>query len=114
VFRAPIAAGLNDSDGVSVDANPFTLSNGAAIRDAAGNDALTSFAGLAPNTAYKVDTIAPTLSVDAVTGDDVVNLSDKTAGVNLSGASDAGPRPCSSMPGPSVRVTFHAASHSPS
>jgi hypothetical protein len=67
----------------------LVLANGAAIRDAAGNDALTAFAGVATNAAYKVDTTAPSLTLDTVTGDDVVNLGDKTAGVVVSGTSDA-------------------------
>jgi hypothetical protein len=88
VFRATITPGLNDSDGISIDPNPIGLPNGATIRDASGNDAVINFPGLAANTAYKVDTNAPSLSINAVTGDDVVNLSDKTAGVILSGTSD--------------------------
>jgi hypothetical protein len=89
VMRATITSGLNDNAGVALAANALQLPAGASIQDAAGNPAVLDFPAVVANPLYKVDTTAPTLTLDAVTGDDLVNLADKTAGVALSGSSDA-------------------------
>lgn len=60
-FSYTVAAGDNDADGVSIDGGTLiTLASGAAIEDAAGNDAALTFgAGLAAQSGHKVDTTPP-------------------------------------------------------
>ncbi len=89
VFRATLSSGLSDLDGIAIVANAMKLSDGASVRDAAGNNALTQFPAVVNNPGYLVDTTAPTLTINRVTGDDVITKGDQDAGVTLSGTSDA-------------------------
>ncbi len=66
-FKYVIAAGDTDADGISVDAGNLVLGGGT-LQDAAGNDALLSHAGIAADTNYKVDAVAPILSSLAIAG----------------------------------------------
>ena len=54
-----VASGDADADGVSVAANKLTLPSGAAIKDAADNDATRTHAALAAQSGHKVDAVAP-------------------------------------------------------
>ena len=54
-----VASGDADADGVSVAANKLTLPAGAAIKDAADNDATRTHAALAAQSGHKVDAVAP-------------------------------------------------------
>ncbi len=61
VFNYPILAGLNDADGISIDADSIAL-NGATMSDTAGNSALLNYAAVADNASVRVDAIRPTVS----------------------------------------------------
>ena len=62
VFTTTIAAGQNDADGIAIALNALSL-NGAVITDAAANKAITSATAVASNSAYMVDTLAPSVSL---------------------------------------------------
>ncbi|MCY1357393.1 hypothetical protein D9M69_438840 [compost metagenome] len=57
VFRLTVASGQFDSDGIAVGAS--LDANGGSLRDALGNDALTTLNGLAGTTGVQVDAIDP-------------------------------------------------------
>ena len=63
-FTYTIQSGQTDLNGVSIAANALTL-NGGTLKDAAGNDATLTFAAVADNASYKVDTTAPVESGSA-------------------------------------------------
>ena len=65
-FRYTVAAGDNDSDGISIGANRLSL-NGGTIKDAADNAASLTHDELIDRSAHKVDTAAPTISSLAIT-----------------------------------------------
>jgi hypothetical protein len=62
VFITTIATGQNDADGIAIALNALSL-NGAVLLDAAGNSASTSSAAVASNSAYMVDTLAPSVTL---------------------------------------------------
>ena len=62
VFTTTIAAGQNDADGIAVALNALSL-NGALLTDAAGNTSTPTSAAVNSNSAYMVDTLAPSVSV---------------------------------------------------
>jgi hypothetical protein len=62
VFRYTIATGFTDSDGLAVSANMLSLNTGT-ITDVPGNNATLTHAAVANQSAHKVDTTAPTVSV---------------------------------------------------
>ena len=59
VFRVTVSDGDSDTDGISIPANPLSLSGGATIRDADGNDASLAHGGLAAQSGHKVDGVKP-------------------------------------------------------
>ena len=59
VFTYTVVAGDTDTDGVAVKANSLTLPSGTTIRDAAGNDLVTTFATVPGGTTQTVDTTPP-------------------------------------------------------
>ncbi|MBB4369391.1 hypothetical protein GGD63_002179 [Bradyrhizobium sp. cir1] len=67
VFTYTIQAGQNDATGISINANALSL-NGGTITDPAGNSAVLTAAAVADNASYKVDTAAPAVSSEAITG----------------------------------------------
>ncbi|MCF7965423.1 MAG: FG-GAP-like repeat-containing protein [Methylobacter tundripaludum] len=84
VFSYTIQAGQTDANGVSVVADSLSF-NGGSLSDAAGNLAVLSHAAVADNSAYRVDTTAPSVSditISSATGSqnnslnagDVVNI----------------------------------------
>jgi len=60
VFSYTIQTSQVDSNGLSVVADSLTL-NGGSLTDAAGNTAVLSYASVADNSSFRVDTAAPTL-----------------------------------------------------
>lgn len=58
-------ASPNDTNGVEILANPLVLGQGASIADAAGNQAVLTYATATAGGAYLIDTKAPTVSVNA-------------------------------------------------
>ena len=62
VFTTTIAAGQNDADGIAIALNALSL-NGAVLTDAAGNTSTPTSAAVSSNSAYMVDTLAPSVSV---------------------------------------------------
>ncbi len=58
VFSYSIEADLNDSDGISINANSLS-SNGASLTDAAGNNATLTHGEVEADSNYKVDSSAP-------------------------------------------------------
>ena len=66
VFTYTVAAGENDTDGVSIVANTLAL-NGGTIQDAAGNDAALAHGEVAAAVDQVVDTTAPTVSMVDIT-----------------------------------------------
>lgn len=95
VFAYTIVDG-NDADGIAIPANPFVLSGGAVMADAAGNAVTLSHNGVVANASYLVDTVAPTQpTLDLAAGDDlgVSDSDDETkqdTGLSLSGTAEAG------------------------
>ncbi len=57
-----VAAGDEDTDGVSVEANKLSLPSGASIRDVSDLDATLTHEALAAQSTYKVDARAPTVT----------------------------------------------------
>ena len=64
VFSYKVAAGDNDSDGVSIAANALK----GALEDAAGNPATITHSAVSASTSHKVDTQGPSVTAVAVTG----------------------------------------------
>jgi DNA/RNA endonuclease G (NUC1) len=64
LFRYTVVTGNEDPDGIAVGA--AFEANGGTIKDAAGNDALTTLNGVGSTTGVKVDAIAPTVSSSTV------------------------------------------------
>ena len=62
VFTTTIASGQNDADGIAIALNALSL-NGAVLTDAAGNTSTPTSAAVNSNSAYMVDTLAPSVSV---------------------------------------------------
>jgi uncharacterized protein YchJ len=62
VFTTTIASGQNDVDGIAIALNALSL-NGAVLTDAAGNTSTPTSAAVSSNSAYMVDTLAPSVSV---------------------------------------------------
>jgi hypothetical protein len=62
VFTTTIASGQNDVDGIAIALNALSL-NGAVLADAAGNTSTPTSAAVSSNSAYMVDTLAPSVSV---------------------------------------------------
>ena len=61
VFGYTVASGDNDTDGIAIGANKFTLNRGS-IKDAADNTADLSHSALTAQPGHKVDGIRPTLT----------------------------------------------------
>ena len=61
-FSYTVKTGDTDTDGVAVKANSLTLPSGTTIRDAAGNDLVTTFATVPGGTTQTVDTTPPRTS----------------------------------------------------
>jgi Ca2+-binding RTX toxin-like protein len=68
VFNYTILAAQTDVNGISIDANSFSL-NGGTVLDNAGNGATITHLAVADNAGYKVDTTAPTANITAATDD---------------------------------------------
>ncbi len=64
LFTYTVVTGNNDPDGITVGAAFDT--NGGTVRDAAGNDAITTLNGVASTTGVFVDAIAPSVSSSTV------------------------------------------------
>jgi DNA/RNA endonuclease G (NUC1) len=64
LFRYPVVTGNDDPDGITVG-SAFEA-NGGTIKDAAGNDALTTLNGVGVTTGIHVDAIAPSVSTSSV------------------------------------------------
>ena len=64
-----LTSGENDSNGLSTGSDPIVLPGGSTIKDLAGNSAIITHAGMSTNSAYKVDTIPPTVDSTAITGE---------------------------------------------
>jgi DNA/RNA endonuclease G (NUC1) len=64
LFRYPVVTGNDDPDGITVG-SAFEA-NGGTIKDAAGNDALTTLNGVGSTTGVKVDAIAPSVSTSSI------------------------------------------------
>ncbi|MGE4240801.1 beta strand repeat-containing protein, partial [Ramlibacter sp.] len=62
-FAYTVQAGDTDANGISIAANALALAGGT-FKDAAGNDAALAHGAASDNAAYKVDTGAPTASVE--------------------------------------------------
>ena len=62
----------------------WSAQNGVIIEDDAAGNPMSDFTGL-PITVIDTSLIAPTLNFDPVTGDDIINFADRTAGVTLTG-----------------------------
>jgi large repetitive protein len=62
VFTSTIASGQNDVDGIAIALNALNL-NGAVLTDASGNTSTPTSAAVNSNSAYMVDTLAPSVSV---------------------------------------------------
>ncbi len=58
LFRYTLEQGLNDSNGISIDANSLSTSGGS-LQDSAGNNANLSHSALSDDSNFKVDTNAP-------------------------------------------------------
>ena len=65
VFAYTIASGDSDTDGISVTANSLEL-NGGAITDGAGNPSKLTHAGIATQSAHKVDGVPPQITTNGV------------------------------------------------
>ena len=80
VFQYTISAGDTDANGISIPANSINL-NGGTIQNGSNEDALLDFSALTDNSAYKVDTAAPTITTAVLTDDEliysVLNTGDK-------------------------------------
>jgi len=74
-FKFIVLPGLNDSNGISVNANAISL-NGGTIKDAAGNNALLVTNALTDNPNLMVDTAAPTSGALALAIDNGNSTSD--------------------------------------
>ncbi|WP_156528463.1 Ig-like domain-containing protein, partial [Bradyrhizobium stylosanthis] len=79
VFTYTILAGQTDSNGISIDTNALSL-NGGTIKDAAGNNATITATSVADNANFKVDTTAPTISSEVITGATGIQNSTLNAG----------------------------------
>ena len=92
-FTYTIAAGQTDTNGIAIAANALSL-NGGTLLGATGNNATLSHAGVADNAGYKVDTTAPTLTVNqtnsTIAGDGQISATEYSAGVTLSGQTSVG------------------------
>ncbi len=62
VFTSTIASGQNDVDGIAIALNALSL-NGAVLTDASGNTSTPTSAAVSSNSAYMVDTLAPSVSL---------------------------------------------------
>ena len=58
-FRVTVSDGDSDTDGISIPANPLSLSGDATIKDADGDDASLAHGGLAAQSGHKVDGVKP-------------------------------------------------------
>jgi len=88
VFDYTVVLADHDSAGIAIKANSLML-NGGSITDPANNPATLGHVGVPGNTNYLVNSNAPTLTLNAVAGDNQVNASDKAASVTLSGLTNA-------------------------
>ena len=75
-FTYTLAAGMGDLDGISIDANSFSL-NGATLDDTLGNPATITHSATASNTNYKVNT-APDAVADSTYSTDITNTISNT------------------------------------
>jgi hypothetical protein len=62
VFTSTIASGQNDVDGIAIALNALSL-NGAVLTDASDNTSTPTSAAVSSNSAYMVDTLAPSVSL---------------------------------------------------
>lgn len=58
-FQVTVSDGDSDTDGISIPANPLSLSGDATIKDADGDDASLVHGGLAAQSGHKVDGVKP-------------------------------------------------------
>ena len=65
IFEYTVAAGANDTDGISIDANKLVL-NGGTIKDGTSNDATLTHAALATQASHIVDTTGPTVATGGI------------------------------------------------
>ena len=75
-FTYTVAAGMGDLDGISIDANSFSL-NGATLADTLGNPATITHSATASNVNYKVNT-APDAVADSTYSTDITNTISNT------------------------------------
>ncbi|WFU78283.1 alkaline phosphatase family protein [Bradyrhizobium sp. CIAT3101] len=81
-FNYVVAAGQNTADLV---VSSFNL-NGAAITDGGGNAAnLSGATNYNPAGTLQIDTTAPTIAINTIAGNDIVNATEASAGFTLSG-----------------------------
>ncbi|SER12738.1 Ig-like domain (group 3) [Rosenbergiella nectarea] len=88
-----LSVASDDLQGLAQGVNPVSVS----VSDVAGNEGHTSHD-------LTVDTQAPTITIDTVAGDDIINSDEQKAGQTLSGTSTA-------EAGQSVTVTFNGHSY---
>ncbi|NDD02783.1 MAG: hypothetical protein EB085_11800, partial [Betaproteobacteria bacterium] len=86
VFTATVASGLNDSNGVALDADAISL-NGGTLKDASGNNSSITSLAVADNVKYLVDTTRPTATVTSSTG---ALISGQTATITFTFSEDPG------------------------
>ena len=80
VFEYTVAAGDEDTDGISIEANKLSL-NGGTIKDIPGNAATLTHSALGTQSSHKVDAVIPTISSLGITSssgdDDTYKTNDK-------------------------------------
>ncbi|MFJ2715170.1 type I secretion C-terminal target domain-containing protein [Pseudomonas sp. NPDC087346] len=72
LFRYTVVAGDTDANGIALSANG--LAGSGSIKDSAGNNAVLTYAAVADNASYRVDTTAPVFSGVAISGVDSANV----------------------------------------
>jgi hypothetical protein len=79
-YTIPSGSSLNDSDGISIPAATSLDLNSSRISDLRGNAlAVLTHSGAENNSSFRVDTLAPTLAIDVIAGNDVINASEQNA-----------------------------------
>ena len=110
VFSYTVLAGQTDANGISLAANSLSL-NGATLKDAAGNNATLTHAGVADNAAYLVDAAAPSApTIAVVAGDDIINASEVSS--SITGSNEAGASVALSIGGNTRTATVSSTSWS--
>ena len=119
VFNYTIAAGQNDANGVSIDANSLFL-HGSTLQDAAGNNAVLTSLAVPDNGTYLVDTTPPAILNVALTSATGIDNNTLTVGsvvystVTMSEATTGIPQLALNIGGSSVEAGYSSGSGSTS